>query len=59
MLNVEEMRAKQNELLVMMLFSEKSGNRWTEYRHELMTKYSGDIIMKHYENKIKASRLKK
>lgn len=57
--NVETMRARQNELQLKMLFSEKSGERWPAYRQELMTLYNGDVIMKHYVDKIKASQLKK
>jgi len=57
--NVEAMRVRQNELQVKMLFSEKSGERWPEYRQELMTKYDGDAIIKYYEDKIEAARLKR
>lgn len=57
-ISVEAMRSKQDELQVKMLFSEKSGDNWPKYRQELMKKYNGDIIMKHYEDKIKASRMK-
>ncbi|MDF2715863.1 MAG: hypothetical protein K0R28_2788, partial [Paenibacillus sp.] len=54
--NVEAMRAKQNELLVKMMFSDKSSARWPEYRKLLMEHYNGDVIFKHYEEKIRAAR---
>ncbi|TMV45780.1 extracellular solute-binding protein [Paenibacillus mesophilus] len=55
-INVEAMRAKQNELLVKMMFSDKSSARWPEYRRLLMEQYNGDAIFKQYEEKIRAAR---
>jgi hypothetical protein len=54
--NVEAMRAKQNELLVKMMFSDKSSARWPEYRKLLMEQFNGDAIFRQYEEKIRAAR---
>ncbi|BBH24248.1 hypothetical protein Back11_55930 [Paenibacillus baekrokdamisoli] len=57
-INVEAMRSRQDELQVKMLFSDKSGQNWPQYRQELMSKYNGDVIIKHYEDKIRSSQKK-
>ncbi|MFD0714475.1 extracellular solute-binding protein [Paenibacillus sp. GCM10027626] len=54
-IDVEEMRARQDELQVKMLFSDKSGANWPQYRQELMSSYNGDVILKQYESKIRSS----
>ncbi|GIP32642.1 hypothetical protein [Paenibacillus sp. J2TS4] len=56
--NVENMRAKQNEYQVRMLFTDKSGERWPEYRQQIMASdsYRGEEILKHYMDKIRAAR---
>lgn len=55
-INVEAMRARQNELQVKMLFSDKSGGHWPEYRNEVMIAYNGETIFRQYEEKIRAAR---
>ncbi|WP_409344276.1 hypothetical protein [Paenibacillus sp. MBLB4367] len=55
-INVEIMRARQNELQVKMIFSDKSGERWPEYRKEVMTLYEGSNIFRQYEEKIREAR---
>lgn len=54
--NVEAMRGRLNELLVKMMFSDKSSDRWPEYRRQVMEQYNGDVIFRHYEEKIRAAR---
>ncbi|WP_409343345.1 extracellular solute-binding protein [Paenibacillus sp. MBLB4367] len=51
--SVETMRDKQNELQVRMLFTDKSGRNWPEYRKEIMQNYNGDEIFRQYEIKIR------
>ncbi|MDF2658868.1 MAG: hypothetical protein K0Q94_1659 [Paenibacillus sp.] len=55
-INVEKMRARQNELQLKMLLQDKSGKRWPEYRGELMSSYEGESIFQQYEEKIRAAR---
>ncbi|MEF3304699.1 hypothetical protein [Paenibacillus sp. GYB003] len=55
-INVEAMRAKQNEFFVRMMVTDKSGARWPEYRRQLMEQYDGNVIFRHYEEKIRAAR---
>lgn len=55
-ISAETMRDKQNELQVRMLFTDKSGENWPDYRKEIMQNYNGDEIFKQYELKIRAAR---
>lgn len=52
-IQVESMRTRQNELLVQMMFADKSAARWPEYRRQLMEQYNGSVIFRHYEEKIR------
>lgn len=53
--SVRNMRSKQNEFQVKMVFTDHSGERWPEYRQEILSEYDGEQILKHYEDKIKAA----
>ncbi|MGI2297224.1 hypothetical protein [Paenibacillus sp. GXUN7292] len=54
--SVEAMRAKQNEWQVKMMFSDKSGKRWPEYRQDVMSNYKGNEIFQQFEEKIRLAR---
>jgi putative aldouronate transport system substrate-binding protein len=56
-IDVDAMRSRQNELQVKMLFSDKSGEYWPEYRQEIMDFYEGHQIFRQYEEKIRAARI--
>jgi len=56
-IDVDAMRSRQNELQVKMLFSDKSGEYWPEYRQEIMDFYEGNQIFRQYEEKIRAARI--
>jgi len=56
-IDVDAMRSRQNELQVKMLFSDKSGEYWPEYRQELMNFYDGHQIFRQYEEKIRTARI--
>lgn len=51
--SVEKMRARQTELQVRMIFSDRSGYRWPEYRNEVLSVYGGESIIRYYEEKIR------
>lgn len=55
-IDVGAFRNRQNELHIKMLFSDKSGSRWPEYRRELMEQYNGEHILRYYENQVRAAR---
>ncbi|MFD0713779.1 hypothetical protein [Paenibacillus sp. GCM10027626] len=58
-IRVDTMRARQDELQVKMLFTDKSGEHWPEYREEIISRYKGEQIFKQYEYKIRAARKEK
>ncbi|MBP1993814.1 extracellular solute-binding protein [Paenibacillus eucommiae] len=51
-IDVGAFRDKQNEFQVKMLFSDKSGRNWPQYREEIMTKYFGAQILRNFEDQI-------
>lgn len=55
-IDVGAFRDKLDEYQIRMLYSDKSGQRWPEYRKELMDNYNGDVILRHYENQVQTAR---
>jgi len=54
-IDVGAFRARQNELQVKMLFSDKSGKMWPTYYEEIMTKYDGNQIIKNFEKQVRSA----
>ncbi|MFC5404292.1 extracellular solute-binding protein [Cohnella soli] len=54
-IDVGAFRARQNELQVKMLFSDKSGKMWPTYYEEIMTKYDGDQIIINFEKQVRSA----
>lgn len=46
-------RTRQKELQVKMIFEDKSGKNWPQYRDEIMTKYKGQLIFDAYESQMR------
>ncbi len=55
-IQTEAMRARQNELQVRMLFLDKSGDNWPDYRQDIIQNYQGAAIFKQYEDKIREAK---
>lgn len=58
-IDVAPFRTKQNELQVKMMFLDKSGKNWTEYREVIMSQFHGEQILQNFENQIRAARRSK
>lgn len=58
-IDIGSFRARQNELQVKMLFSDKSGRMWSQYRQEIMTDYNGTQILRNFEDQIQATKMSK
>jgi ABC-type glycerol-3-phosphate transport system substrate-binding protein len=54
-LDLGAFRGRQSELQVKMIFEDKSGKKWPEYRDEIMTKYKGNLLFDAYETQMKAA----
>jgi len=54
-IDVGAFRARQNELQVKMLFSDKSGSMWPTYYEEIMSQYNGYQIIKNFENQVRSA----
>jgi len=54
-IDVGAFRARQNELQVKMLFSDRTGSMWPTYYEEIMTKYDGKKIIKNFEDQVKSA----
>lgn len=52
--NLADFRTKMREYHVQMLFDEKSGDNWPEYREILMTDYEGRKLFQNYVENIRA-----
>ncbi len=52
-IDVSAFRSKQNELLITLLFSDKSGARWPEYYADLMDNYYGKEIIANFEQQVR------
>ncbi|MDF2668249.1 MAG: hypothetical protein K0R67_555 [Paenibacillus sp.] len=48
-------RTRMNELIVKMMFDDKSAAKWPEYREELLNKYNGKKMFDAYTEQIKAA----
>ncbi|MDG0810388.1 type 2 periplasmic-binding domain-containing protein [Cohnella rhizosphaerae] len=46
-------RNKQKEWQVKLVFEDKSGSKWPEYREKLMTEYKGQLLFDTYESQLK------
>ncbi|PYI56542.1 extracellular solute-binding protein [Paenibacillus flagellatus] len=55
-IDVAIFRAKLDEMHIKMLYSDKSGARWPEYREEALADYYGDWILQYYENQVRTAR---
>lgn len=55
-IDVLPFRSKQNELQAKMMFLDKSGARWAEYREIIMSQYNGELILRNFENQIRNAR---
>lgn len=54
-IDVSAFRARQNELQVKMLFSDRSGKMWSQYYNEIMSQYNGFQIIKNFEDQVKTA----